>query len=152
MQTYSCIVFWRVQLFASWKCFCRKIELLTLTKPFRPPNFWSPILPNESQQIHKKAFVNQYPPFASFFHFFILSFSVSMSTDTDRMSRASSSTVIAENQDQSIDYAESKHDAKIQEEPVTASVDLKQQKRASRKRVLTFIGLQLTLFLAALDG
>jgi hypothetical protein len=72
--------------------------------------------------------------------------------DKDRISRASSSGVTVENYEERVNHTVFKKDAQIVEEPVTAPADLKQQKSAARKRVLTFIGLQLTLFLASLDG
>ncbi|KAH8548049.1 major facilitator superfamily domain-containing protein [Umbelopsis sp. PMI_123] len=54
-----------------------------------------------------------------------------------------------EEKETSIHQSESKPDSDV---ATAVAVDPKQQRQSMLKRVLTFIGLQLTLFLAALDG
>lgn len=73
-----------------------------------------------------------------------------MATDPDHISQNSSETAIEEKQDkfqQPQDTATAKDDA-IQ----STAVDPIEQKKIARRRIWTFVGLQLTLFLAALDG
>ncbi|KAI9277507.1 major facilitator superfamily domain-containing protein [Umbelopsis sp. AD052] len=77
-----------------------------------------------------------------------------MSAPSDTASRRSSSTAVEEEtQAASLHQVESKADIKAnQDVEAAATVDPIAQRRAARRRVYTFIGLQLTLFLAALDG
>jgi hypothetical protein len=77
-----------------------------------------------------------------------------MSAPSDTASRRSSSTAVDEEmQATSLHQVESKADIKANEDGVeSATIDPIAQRRASRRRIYTFIGLQLTLFLCALDG
>ncbi|KAI8575503.1 hypothetical protein K450DRAFT_261509 [Umbelopsis ramanniana AG] len=76
-----------------------------------------------------------------------------MSAPSDNASRRSSSTAVEEEmQAASLHQVESKADIKANQDIESAAVDPIAQRRASRRRIYTFIGLQLTLFLAALDG
>jgi hypothetical protein len=73
-----------------------------------------------------------------------------MPMDTDHISQNSSETAIEEMQDK----IQQPKDTKISNDDVTNStpVDPQEQKKIARRRIWTFVGLQLTLFLAALDG
>lgn len=76
-----------------------------------------------------------------------------MSAPSETPSRRSSSTAIDEEmQAASLHQVESKADIKANQGPESTTIDPIAQRRAARRRVYTFIGLQLTLFLAALDG
>jgi hypothetical protein len=73
-----------------------------------------------------------------------------MPMDPDHISQNSSETAIEEMQDK----IQQPKDTKISNDDVTNStpVDPQEQKKIARRRIWTFVGLQLTLFLAALDG
>jgi hypothetical protein len=72
-----------------------------------------------------------------------------MSVSTNDVPRKLSSIDGDEEKETSIHQSESKPDSDV---ATAVAVDPKQQRQPMLKRVLTFIGLQLTLFLAALDG
>jgi hypothetical protein len=73
-----------------------------------------------------------------------------MPVDPDHISQNSSETAIEEMQDK----IQQPKDTKVSNDDVTNStpVDPQEQKKIARRRIWTFVGLQLTLFLAALDG